>query len=108
MTARQFGAWRAWLHAQMNQPDKKDSYLMQIAAEVRRVPYAFAGRNPNEVELDHLRLKWQDAREASQQFENNVEAAAQASKMRLMAAAGGRVTRVTISKEEAQRRLAEN
>ncbi len=33
MTARQFAAWRAWLDAEWDTPDRHDWYLMQRAAE---------------------------------------------------------------------------
>lgn len=42
----------AWVMEQNTQPDKKDHYLMQIAAEVRRV----LSRNPRRVKLSDFVL----------------------------------------------------
>lgn len=42
MTHRQFVAWQDWLGRQWNEPTRSDHYLMQIAAEVRRVNLAKA------------------------------------------------------------------
>ncbi len=42
MTHRQYVAWQEWLQQQWNEPTRSDHYLMQIAAETRRVNLAKA------------------------------------------------------------------
>jgi len=54
LTHRQYLAWQAWLNEQWNHPSLSDHYLMQIAAEVRRV----LSRKPNEIKLEHFNLKF--------------------------------------------------
>lgn len=54
-THRQYAAWLVWLDGQWNVPDRHDSYLMQIAAEVRRV----LSRKPNAIKLSDFQLTFQ-------------------------------------------------
>lgn len=57
MTHRQFRVWKAWLELDQERPSRSDHYAMQIACEVRRVPYAFVGKDPNDVKLETFKLK---------------------------------------------------
>jgi hypothetical protein len=44
----------AWLDEQMNVPSLTDQYLMQIAAEVRRV----LSKKPKKIKVEHFLLKF--------------------------------------------------
>lgn len=46
----------AWLAGELNNPDRTDNYLMQIAAEVRRTRY----KNPKDVKLQDLKLSFSE------------------------------------------------
>jgi hypothetical protein len=61
VTHRQYLAWQEWLDEQWDCPDRTDHYLMSIAAEVRRGN----AKNPRQVEVDHLRLKFKTAQTSS-------------------------------------------
>jgi hypothetical protein len=54
MTHRQYAAWCRWRGQEWNRPSRTDSYLMQIACEVRRV----LSKNPNGVKIKHFELKF--------------------------------------------------
>jgi hypothetical protein len=56
LTHRQFLAWRAWLRAELDRPDKITAYLQQIACEVRRGHV----RHPGRVKLDDLKLTFEE------------------------------------------------
>ena len=43
-----------WLNDQWNKPERLEYYLMQIAAEVRRV----LAKNPNNIKVDDFVLTW--------------------------------------------------
>jgi hypothetical protein len=48
MTHRQFRSWMEWDRIEKNRPSRTDHYLMQIAMEVRAIPYTvFATSMPN-------------------------------------------------------------
>jgi len=49
-----------WLAAQNNEPSRSDFYLMQIAAEVRRVLH----KTPNSVKTDDFQLKFSAVEES--------------------------------------------
>ena len=57
VTARQAAAWQAWWEFRLEHPTDSIQYLMQIAAEVRRVPSHVWGKR-SDVVLDDLRLRW--------------------------------------------------
>lgn len=57
MTHRQYRAWHAWLLIDKNRPGKVESYLMQVAYEVRAVPYRIFGKE-FKGELKDLKLKF--------------------------------------------------
>lgn len=49
-THRQYRLWLAWLDQQWERPDRTDYYLMQIAAEVRKV----LAKNRKQIEIEHF------------------------------------------------------
>lgn len=51
-THREYLLWMAWLAKQHDTPDRSDYYLMQIAAEIRRV----LSKQPNKIKLEHFKL----------------------------------------------------
>mgnify|MGYP003545096950 CR=1 FL=1 len=51
-THRQYLAWQAWFDLQLNNPDKVDFYLMQIAAEVRRTIV----KEPSKVDANAFKI----------------------------------------------------
>ena len=53
-THRQYLTWLAWLDHRDATPDPTQYYLMQIAAEVRRV----LAKQPNSIKLDHFELQF--------------------------------------------------
>jgi hypothetical protein len=55
MTHRQFIAWCAWDDKQWQHPTKTEYYLMQIAAEVHKVPHMFSKSRPN-ITLDKFKI----------------------------------------------------
>lgn len=56
MTHRQFLGWMAWLEIDDERPGKTEMYLMQIAREIRCVPYAFSDKSDSEVDINQFRL----------------------------------------------------
>lgn len=52
---RQYSTWIAWLDQQWNKPDRSDHYMMQVAAEVRRV----LSKKPQSIKLGHFLLKFE-------------------------------------------------
>lgn len=51
---RQFCTWIVWLDEQMNEPDRHDWYLMQVATEVKRV----LAKDPNKIPMESAKLKF--------------------------------------------------
>lgn len=51
-THREYKAWQVWLDNQWNDPNLTHYYLMQIAAEVRRV----LSKKPRDILLSHFKL----------------------------------------------------
>ena len=56
-THRELLTWLAWLDNKESNPDPTQYYLMQIAAEVRRV----LAKNPSKVKLDDFQLQFNTA-----------------------------------------------
>lgn len=54
ITHREILKWESWFSTEWNEPTKSDQYLMQIAAEVRRV----LAKNPSKIKNDHLKIKF--------------------------------------------------
>lgn len=53
-THRQYRVWMYWLEQQWNRPNRTDNYLIQIAAEVRRL----FRKNPRSVKMEHMVLRF--------------------------------------------------
>ena len=53
-THREYLTRLAWIEEQWNFPSRSDQYLMQVAAEVRRV----LSKKPDAVKLEHFKLKF--------------------------------------------------
>lgn len=53
-THREYLAWMDWLNEEWERPSRSDNYLMQIAAEVRRV----LSKKPNSIKLRDFLLKF--------------------------------------------------
>lgn len=56
-THREYLTWMQYLDNQWNQPSRSDHYLMQLAAEVHRVPYAFGKKN-SKVQTKDKQIKF--------------------------------------------------
>lgn len=54
MTHREFKLWLRWLDDNYNKPSLSDYYMMQIAAEVRRV----LSKNPDKIKLKDFLLSF--------------------------------------------------
>ena len=61
-THREYKLWLAWLDRQWNRPSRSDNYLMQVAAEIRRVLNLLcvygSKKRPDAVTLEQVRLKF--------------------------------------------------
>lgn len=78
-THRQYRTRLEWMDEQWNHPTLNEYYLMQIAAEVRRV----LAKHPNEIQSDHFKIKFKRAVAKSQeQAEKDKQAKITANKMR--------------------------
>ena len=75
MSHREYLTRMAWLEENLNDPERSDFYLMQIAQEVRRV----LSKKPNKIKLKDFRIKFTPKVE-------NVTSAMQKSKQVWMAA----------------------
>lgn len=62
MTHRQFEAWQWWLREEWNHPSRSDHYLMQIVAELLRIPAKAWGQRPPDIELDDCRITFGEKR----------------------------------------------
>ena len=65
-THREYLAWLAYLEDQWNEPTLTDFYLMEIAAEVRRV----LSKKPNDIRIGQFLLKFGKGSQAQQQPES--------------------------------------
>lgn len=63
VTHRQYLLWQIWLDLQWDRPTLSDYYLMQIAAEVKRV----LSKSPNKIKLKDFLLKFGNQREKVQE-----------------------------------------
>lgn len=54
MTDRQFLCWQIWCREQLNEPDRHDYYLMQVACEVARV----LAKDPEKLQTEKFRLRF--------------------------------------------------
>lgn len=59
LTHRQFFVWQQWLSDQFEKPSRTDFYLMQVAAEVRKL----FNKNPASVDINNMKLKWKEQNE---------------------------------------------
>lgn len=55
LTARQVAAWQQWHFNDLNEPGKVESYLMAIAADIRRVPSHVWGKR-SDVQMDQCKI----------------------------------------------------
>jgi hypothetical protein len=56
LTARQAQVWSAWFSRQMNQPDRTDHYLMQIALVVARSN----SKRPRSIKMKDFELEFRE------------------------------------------------
>jgi hypothetical protein len=99
-TYRQYLVWMAWLDDQWNHPSREDTYLMQIACEVRRV----LSKNPNQVKVGDFKLEFTSAKPAKTNTEGgskgtqplSMEDRVEGSKALWMAAVGSEIRRAKI------------
>lgn len=61
-THREYLTWLAWLDKQWNIPDRHDTYLMQIACEIRRTIL----KDPNNIQANQFKMKFIPVSEMSQ------------------------------------------
>lgn len=54
MSHREYLTRLAWIEENLNDPEKNEFYLMQIASEVRRV----LSKNPNKIKLEDFKIKF--------------------------------------------------
>lgn len=103
MTNRQYLVTLAWLQQQWNRPTRSDSYLMQIACEVRRV----LSKDPRKIHLSHFELEFgpkSQPRDVRQMTAAEASLEAQARWKTAMGTAVEKLTIKTISQEEARQR----
>lgn len=94
---REYRTRLAWLDEQWNRPDRTDHYLMQVAAEVRRVLYLLqvfgSKQQPHRVELNDCKLKFVTTQETEPQApaipaKQTVKEAARAAKAMVLGSLG--------------------
>ena len=59
-THREFVVWMRWLDEEWNRPEPSDYYLMQIAAEIRRV----LSKKPRHIKMEDFKLEFAEAEHA--------------------------------------------
>lgn len=64
-TERELILWLAYFDALLDRPDRTDSYLMQIACEVRRV----LSKKPGEIKLKDFRLRFETVKKEKPMYE---------------------------------------
>ena len=62
-THREYLTWMVWLKEERQTPKLTDYYLMQLAAEVRRV----LSKKPNSIKMEHFELKSSTEKESLEQ-----------------------------------------
>lgn len=78
ITHREFLGWLYWLESQWNEPSRSDYYLMQVAAEVRRV----LRKNPSKIKTEHLLIKFVPKKPQKNIIKRTIEEVSKAAKAR--------------------------